>query len=135
MATYTIVSNKGKQILIHDNQEYHYRLKSRDGRKIYWRCSQRDICNATCITGSNLEGNIQVFKVGTHLTHHNRRAQIQVRETMNNIKRKANENPNQPPSAIVQEQIHGVTNEESVVLLPERQSLLRTVNRLQNLEA
>ena len=131
MTTYKVKSNKGKFILIHNNFDYHFRLKSRDGRKIYWRCSLREICNATCVTGSNLEGEIIVFKTGIH-NHQSRRSEIVVRSTLANIRQRALDSPNQPPSAIVQEAISTVNSEEALTIMPERQALLRTVNRKQN---
>ena len=98
MATFTVSTSKGKKVLVHNNFDFHLRLKSKDGRKLYWRCSQRDICNATCITGPFEQEPIHVFKVGNH-THEQRRAEVQVRRTVANIRERALQSPE--PSSII----------------------------------
>lgn len=40
--------------------------------------------------------------------------------------------PNEPPTSIIREEVHNIDSEEVQVLLSERQTLLRMVNRNQN---
>lgn len=129
--TYTITSHKHKQILVHENHSYHYHSKSKNHRKIYWRCTKREICNARCITNANLEEGVHVEKSGRH-EHEGTRAEIEVRRTVASIKRRAEQHPNEPPTTIIREEVQNIHNEEVQVLLPERQTLLRMVNRNQN---
>lgn len=129
--TYIITSHKNKQLLIHANHCYHYHSKSKNQRKIYWRCAKRDICNARCITNANWEEGIRVEKAGRH-EHEATRGEIIARQTVARIKRRAEEHPNEPPTSIIREEVRNIHNEEVQVLLPERQTLLRMVNRNQN---
>ena len=111
MNTYTILSAKKKRILVHNDFDYHLRLKSRRGDKIYWRCTLRDTCNATCITNADFE----VLKVGGTHTHVKRRGDIRVRKVVAAIKQHASNSPNEAPTIILQEEVNQVNDEETLV--------------------
>ena len=129
--THVITSKKGKEILVHEGRLYHYHSKSKNGTRCYWRCVKRDICNARCVTNANIQGEIHVYKAGRH-EHETLPPEIEVREIVAGIKRRAQNHPNEPPLAIIREELQNVENEATQALLPERQAVLRMVNRQQN---
>lgn len=59
---------------------------------------------------------------------------VAVREVQNEIRCRARSEPNETPARIVQEVTNAITIEEVLMRLPERQTLLRGVNRAQNSE-
>lgn len=135
MSTFTITSNKGKNILIHHGFDYHQRRVSKNKEKVYWRCSLRQTCNATCVSNNvnvHPDQPVTVLKVGKKHTHFARHVEIEVRQVNDDIRTRAKENPNLPPNSIVQEALANITDKEVIVHLPERQGLLRNVNRHQN---
>ncbi|KAK3907826.1 Alanine--tRNA ligase [Frankliniella fusca] len=98
--------------------------------RIYWRCWQRKICNASITTNNNLD-DFQIFRDGTakHL-HAADPAEIEVKRISNRVKRRALESPNETPSAGLAATV-GAPPEEIVQRLPERRSMRRMVNRVQ----
>lgn len=58
--------------------------------------------------------------------------QIEVQEVVRSIKRRAEQHPNAPPSAIFREEVSEVRNEEFIMTLPERNDIIRNLNRIQN---
>lgn len=123
-----ILSTKGKEILKYNDFLYHFHSTNRNSTKKYWRCEQRAICNARCVTNADTERHIQILKTGVH-THEARKVQANVRKIVGAIKRKATEEPNRPPSAIIREEIVDVQDEELLQALPERNTLKRNINR------
>lgn len=55
-----------------------------------------------------------------------------MQEVVRSIKRRAEQHPNEPPSAIFRDEVSEVTNDEVVMSLPERNDLIRNIYRIQN---
>lgn len=123
-----ITSIKGKDILKYKNFLYHFHSMNPKSTRKYWRCEQRGVCNARVTTNADTERQIQVFKEGIH-THEAREVEGKVRKIVEAIKRKATEEPNRPPSAIIREEIVDVQDEELLQALPERNTIKRKINR------
>lgn len=129
-----VPSNKGGFIL---ETEDHYRFCKHSHNKektvIYWRCELRKTCLATCKTNFNVSDEVRILGHGKHRhSHENRRTEIIVEEVVRGIKRKAREHPNEPPLSIVRTELAQVEDEEILMNLPQRRTLFRNVNRLQN---
>jgi len=103
---------------------------SRDGERMYFRCSLRDTCNSTCTYSSN-PGHIIVKELSCH-TNLQKSNNIDVQEVIGKIRVRAGSHPYERPAQIVAEELQGIQNEELMVMLPQRQTLLRTINRHQN---
>lgn len=57
---------------------------------------------------------------------------IEVREIVRAIKRRAEESPNAPPTQIFIDEVASVSNPEIIANLPQRNDLIRNINRIQN---
>lgn len=111
---------------------YSKRSTNRAQTRIYWRCIDRDACNATCSTNYNVQNGIFIL-LGKPHTHENDNVQMKVQEVVRSIKRKAIEQPNAPPSSIFRGEIASVSNDNEIIMnLPQRQDIIRTINRVQN---
>ncbi|KAJ4444651.1 hypothetical protein ANN_06447 [Periplaneta americana] len=97
---------------------YHCHSKSNNETRIYWRCVKRDICNARCVTNANVHAAITVHSVDRH-EHGTFPSEVKVREIVALIKRRARDHPNEPPTAIIREEIHNVEDEATQILLPK----------------
>lgn len=75
---------------------------------------------------------ISVIKLGKKHTHEMESGQVLADEIVRGIKRRAEQHPNEPPLQIVQEELQNVMDNETLVRLPERRTLFRQVNRIQN---
>src|ERR1043166_6616176 len=88
------------------------------------------MCSGSCVTNYDVENNITIISEGQH-THESDRSSVRVQEVLRGLKRRAEEHPNQPPSAVVRDELSAVSSEDVLMALPERNALLRTVNRHQ----
>lgn len=64
--------------------------------------------------------------------HESDKAAIQVQEVVRAIKRRAQEHPNEPPAAIFREEVARINDEEVLANLPQRNDVIRNINRIQN---
>lgn len=55
-----------------------------------------------------------------------------MQEVVRGIKRSAAEHPNAPPSAIFRDEVANVNSEEVIANLPQRNDIIRNINRIQN---
>lgn len=124
-------SSKNKDKIIYKNYVYQFHSFSRNGKKSYWRCENRDICNARLVTNKNVNDHIHIYKEGQH-THVENGAEVRAKQVVEGIKRRAEQHPNEPPACVIREEIQGIEDQEVLLHLPERTSLLRSVNRSQN---
>lgn len=76
--------------------------------------------------------NITVTKIRNQHTHELEVSQVLADEIVRGIKRRATQHPNEPPLQIIQEELQNVRDDEALVRLPERRTLFRQVNRVQN---
>lgn len=130
MANY-IQSSKSKPLLSLNGFLYYQHSKNKKGDRQYWRCTERDRCNARCTT--NVFNPQEVLADGTNThTHPEIQPEIRARETVQRIKRRAEENPNEPPSQVIAAEVEDENDDEVLAYLPERQTLRRAVNRAQN---
>lgn len=58
--------------------------------------------------------------------------EIQVQEVVRAIKRRAADNPNAPPTSIFRAEVSTIANQEVLANLPQRNDIVRNINRLQN---
>jgi MULE transposase domain/FLYWCH zinc finger domain len=128
-----VMTERGKQNLHTESYVYNFHSNSKDMERKYWRCIHRTLCNGRCTTNFNIHTNIEIIEEKNHL-HEANPAENKSRELVASIKRKAVENPNQPPNAIFLEATENIQDEEVLENLPEKHSLFRTINRHQNKE-
>ena len=126
-----ISSKRGGKILVHRNYLYHFHSSNKQRTRTYWRCEKRDICNARATTNFVHEDQITVHKVGGH-SHVAEHWEPAVRAIQNNIRRRAEEEPNAAPAAILDFELENISDDEIVINLPERMALIRNINRQQN---
>lgn len=69
---------------------------------------------------------------GQRHSHEPNHISIEVQAVVLRVKRKAEENPNMPPSAIFRAEVSHIRNEEVIANLPEKNHLIRNINRVQN---
>lgn len=131
METFLIPTAKRKQKLVHQHYLYTKRRVSKNSRKIYWRCEKRNICNSTIVTNADLHGGIEVLKNARRHTHEPDVTESARQRIMSNVREDARERPNVPPVAVLQDHLVNVDS-EVLAALPERQAMLRNVNRYQN---
>lgn len=103
----------------------------------FWRCVKRKECKGTVNTvyvnpEITQEGEVEVKRIGIPHTHASREGEIAAEEVVRSIKRKATAHPNEPPLKIVMDEVARVSNEETLMRLPERRVLFRTISRQQN---
>lgn len=99
--------------------------------KIYWRCRERLECGGSVMTNFNVSAGIFIVRGKAH-THEPDFADIRVKEIVRGIKRRAMDEPNAPPSSIFRDAVSNVTDEQVIATLPQRNDLIRTINRVQN---
>lgn len=110
-----------------------------EANTIYWRCVKVTECNGSAKTSFvdlasiPINSEVEVTLMKTHL-HASDQAEIVVKEKMDEMKRRARSEPNEPPAMIVQEVTSTIRDEEVLVRLRERQTLMRGINRWQNSE-
>lgn len=106
------------------------------GGTINWRCVK-----GPCVgTAKTIYLDLETVAVGTEVDvilrkehlHEPDFAEVEIRERVNTMKDIAERDPNVNPSMIVQEVTNEITDEEVLQRLPERQTLLRGINRAQN---
>lgn len=149
-------SNKGTHLLALDGFTYSQHSMSKNGLKIYWRCTDRAGCNARVHTNVDL-ANLRLLKdTSPHIGHIEDFRSIEGRKVVQSIKRKAREQPNEAPNRvsteeqstgqcfsyrvtysreiqIIRQAIGAVNDPEVLAKLPERQSVRRVVNIHQNI--
>lgn len=103
----------------------------KDLTKTYWRCQQREICRGSLITNFNIQAGV-IVQGGQRHSHEPDFIDMEVQEVVRSIKRKAADNPNLPPSAIFLSEVSSVSNQEVLVNLPQRNDIIRNINRVQN---
>lgn len=112
-------------------KRYSRRGTNRASTRIYWRCVERAICNGTASTNFNVHNGIFIMLGKPHL-HEPNYAEIRVKELVRGIKRRAEINPNAPPSSILRDEVSSVADDNEVLMLmPQRTDVLRTINRIQ----
>jgi len=130
MATF-VNSARSKPMLSLNGFLYTQNSKNKKGDRQYWRCSERDKCNARSTT--------DVFNP-THVVHDDTlkhthppiTPEIKAKEAVDRIQRRAQDHPNEPPQQVIAPELRNEHNEEVLAHLPEHQNLRRSVNRMQN---
>ncbi|KAE8738585.1 hypothetical protein FOCC_FOCC015931 [Frankliniella occidentalis] len=154
-------SNKGKNLLVLNGLTYNEHSRSKNGRKIYWRCSERASCNARVHTNTDF-GDLQLLQDGTnkHLGHIEDHRGVETRQVMQGVKRKAEENPNEERGTnksknfkwrvvgkysrrlhrlqlafaqLIRKAVAPLNDPEVLAQVPARNSVRRVVNQHQNL--
>lgn len=133
-ATGTLVeSNKGNLLLECEGHRYRKRRAVPSSNKIYWRCVNEQECNGTAITAFETQQNESVaVKLGKLHMHDADFARNRIHAVVQTIKRRARSEPNERPLNIVRSVMANVNDHEVLARLPNRQALLRTINRMQN---
>lgn len=80
-----VESSKGGQILEHDGFRYQKRRCNRNQTKIYWRCEERDLCNATMTTNFNVHNGI-ILQRGKPHTHEANQVHVNVQSIVRAVK-------------------------------------------------
>lgn len=130
-----IESNKKKRLLA--CRGHIYSVNQTRPNTLNWRCIKSSICNGTAKTDFYdlntipVNTRVQVTIMKPHL-HDQDQEEIEVMETRNEIRRRARSEPNENPANIIREATSFIQNEEVLVRLPERQTLMRGINRWQN---
>ncbi|KAG8233356.1 hypothetical protein J437_LFUL005817 [Ladona fulva] len=96
------------------------------GKKKYWRCENRRICNGRAISFAT-DGEIEVIITKEH-THAPRYQDISVQRMKTSLKRKAIEQLTAHPVALIREGLSDL-GDFAVAALPKHQSLRRMINR------
>lgn len=73
-----------------------------------------------------------IVQVNQKHVHEADNIEIAVHEVARSIKRSAQEHPNAPPSQIFIEEVFQLSNEEVIANLPQRNDVIRNINRIQN---
>lgn len=101
--------------------------------KRYWRCIERDRCKGTAITNINVAAGIAHISCGRKKhSHEPDFYEIGVEEVVRGMKLRAAEQPNLPPSEIFRSGLREVVNEGVIANLPEKNTLIWTIHRIQN---
>lgn len=137
-----VKGHKGSANVVFAGYRYAKSNEDKDKTTTYWRCVKRDVCGATLVTefydkrrNENLAENseIAVIKLGRKPhTHEIESEQVIADDIVRGIKRRATAHPNEPPLQILQEELQNVRSTEVLVRLPERRTLFRQINRVQN---
>jgi len=129
-----IPSNKGKSTLCLNGFTYTEHSRNLRLRKIYWRCTERDRCNARTHTSLDLEAP-ELLKDGTenHIGHEADHRAVIAKKVMQGVKRRAEEHPNEPPQQALRDAVGNVDDPEVLAKLPERNSMRRVINLHQNI--
>lgn len=127
-------AKKGKNLVFVGNR--YYKNGNDVGKSItYWRCVKRTTCNGTVQTvylhPSHTSNKLEVLKIGNRHTHEADEVERQVETVMRGLKRRAKENPNEQPLKLLRSELEKVENEEVLLKLPERQSVIKTIQRQQ----
>lgn len=125
-----VESCKKKRLLVCGGHTYRVNQKRQAANRINWRCVKQSICNGTA---SSAYYNLETVPVDTQVTitlgkehlHEPDDAEIQVQDVMRALRTRAASEPNEPPSRLVQGIINEVQDEEVLMRLPERQTMLR----------
>lgn len=131
-STRVIPSSRGGNILEFSGHRYSQRSIAANLSRIHWRCLERYTCNATCTTNYNIEAGIIVRLGKNPHTHEVRNVEIRVQEIVRSIKRRAETHPNAPPAAVFLSEVSNVTDDEVLSNMPQRNDILRNINRIQN---
>ena len=100
-------------------------------KRQYWRCTERDKCNARCSTP--VDDHTKILRDGTSKhTHAPEKAEIGAKKAVQRMKRRAEQHPNEPPDRILAMEIQDEHDKEVLANLPETENLRRYVNRTQN---
>ncbi|KAK3931052.1 Thyrotropin receptor [Frankliniella fusca] len=127
-------SNKGTNLLVLNGFTSSEHSRRKNGRKIYWRCSECGSCNARVHTNIDF-GDLQLLQDGTdkHLGHIEDHKGVETRRVMQGVKRKAEEHPNEAPTRLIRQAVAAINDPEVLARLPARNSVRRVVNQHQNL--
>lgn len=126
-----VLSSRGGQILEAGGFRYTRRSSNRQQTKSYWRCIERDGCTGTVTTNYNVNNGIYIT-IGKRHTHEPDNVEMEVQSVVRSMKRRAAEHPNAPPSSIFRDEISAVRSEEVLARLPQKNDVIRTLNRVQN---
>jgi len=126
-----ILSRKNKPMLTVGGFMYFQHSRNKKGDRQYWRCHERDRCNARSTTPA--DDFTRVLRDGTNNhTHPASNPEIKAREIVQSIKRHATEHPNEPPKKIISTEIGSEDNDEVLSHIPERENMRSLVNKTQN---
>lgn len=122
-----------KKLIIDNGYVYLY-SKTRAG-KVYWDCKRgknEGTCNARAIT---IAGSSRIIKGPSKSNHlHPKDPEEAKAEIITfNLKRKATENPEQPPELILQNELRGVSS-GILSKLPDKENLKKTIRRKRRAE-
>ncbi|KAK3918973.1 Multisite-specific tRNA:(cytosine-C(5))-methyltransferase trm4b [Frankliniella fusca] len=92
-------SNKGKLTLCHGGFTYTEHSRNLRLLKIYWRCTERSVCNARIHTNLD-EAHLRVLREAKHIGHLPDHRAIEAKKVVQGIKRHAAEHPNEPPQQV-----------------------------------
>lgn len=130
-------NNKNKRNLVCNGHTYRVNLKRPRQNIINWRYVKETICNVTARTAFY---DLATFEPGTtvevklnkeHL-HASDRVKVEAQAVVAAFKRRVRSEPNELPTILVQEAINAVDSQGVLMRLPERQTLLKSVERAQN---
>lgn len=123
-------SNKGGMKLACNGHLYRANRKVMESNKIYWKCEKGNECTGTAITQYNVRMDAEVdVKIGRPHLHDSDEAGVRLHGVLNKIKKHARSRPNEAPLAIVQATLANVQEEEVIIWMPQRQTLLWNINR------
>ncbi|KAK3919694.1 Transposase for insertion sequence element IS905 [Frankliniella fusca] len=124
-------SNKGKLTLCHGGFTYTEHSRNLRLLKIYWRCTERSVCNARIHTNLD-EADLRVLREAKHIGHLPDHRAIEAKKVVQGIKRHAAEHPNEPPqqrnAQVMRRAIGNVEDPEVLARLLERQTIRRVVH-------
>lgn len=125
-----IESQRGRRLLQCNGHIYRVNNKDQRRNNINWRCVKQTICSGTANTAwfdlNAIPVNTDVA-VAERMPHTNSvdHGEIAVQTVRRDLRERAQSEPNVPPSLLVQEVRNSIEDEETLMRMPERQTLLR----------
>lgn len=129
-------SNKKKRLLACEGFLYTVNLSRPEANTINWKCVQ-----TCCGTAKTEYFDLKTVPINTEVdvtlmkdhTHGRDDVAIEVREVVTEIKRRERSQPNSSPAEIIRDVTSTVERNEVLQRLPERQTIMRSLHRAQNI--
>lgn len=131
-----VESQKRKRLLLCNGRTYRQNNQNREANSINWRCVMQGLCSATANTEwfdlntAPIGLEVRVAERKPH-SHGVDQGENEVQTVRRNLRQRAESEPNVAPSLLVQEVLNEVEDEEVLMRIAERQTLVRAVHRAQ----
>ena len=119
-----------RSVFLHLDGYLYYKHSEAIGKTAYWNCRKKGECSARAITTGPAENLIIKKKQldEDHSSHAPNIEEVKALKIVNKLKRKAVENPEQPPAQILRTELQNVSS-EILAEMPDRLSLRKGIGR------